>query len=292
MMKKPVVIATAIALVAAIVFPTLALAQSQEPTPAVAPKITGSLAIVAPHTAPVGTNVQMTVFRAWNQEPVADARVWAVTSDKVPVIKDEMTKLKGKTPEEAGPAVEQALDLDAIPLGSTDSSGKIRHTFADAGRYLLVAFKAGFLPDFRQIVIAAKSSPPRLAIQGPNRAGVGEPFSVRLVRAGTQDGVKDAAVWALTREKAQTLKTQIANIKPDTDPATLQSQVESTLNAAGAIFLGSTNGDGKPDPRPSLPTAGGYLLVTLKPGFRPGLKVILITNIAPQQGSTQGNQGK
>jgi len=109
-----------------------------------------------------------------------------------------------------------------------------------------------------------------LAIDAPRRAEVGETVTMTVSQRGTEDPVKDANVWALTRSQATTLKAELATIRESGDQASLMTAVEERLRIE-AIFIGTTNGAGKV--RYAFENAGGYLLVALKkdhfPGFRP-----------------------
>ncbi len=52
-----------------------------------------------------------------------------------------------------------------------------------------------------------------LAIVAPRMAPVGEEVSMSVFDRQTQHPVKDAAIWALTREGAETLKEKIAEMR-------------------------------------------------------------------------------
>jgi hypothetical protein len=232
----------------------------------------------------------MTVFKASDQTTVAGARVWAVAPDKMPAVKDRLNKLAGQPQEQADAAAGQTIDIIAEPLGRTDQNGILTHQFNEAGRRMLVAFKAGFLPDARPIAIGRTPGLARLAIQAPARAAVGAKVDVTVVDAATKQGVKDARVWSLTRAQAEALKGQIAAMPGQTAGETANASIERQLNIKG-IFLGSTNGAGKLEPQPSFSTAGGYVLVAFKPGSAAALKGIVIVNAQPGAGKPQTSTG-
>ena len=275
MRRKLAITAVALSLAAAVAVPALAMAAAPVPAPAPSVPPQGSLAIVAPRVAAVGATVQMTVFKASDQTKVAGAQVWAVTPDKLPAVKDRLNKLAGQPQEQADVTAGQPIDVIAVPLGRTDQNGILTHQFNEAGRRVLVAFKAGFFPDARPITIGAAAGVARLDIQAPERAAVNEKIDVTVVDAATQQGVKDARVWALTKAQAEALKSQLAPGPSQSANETAVASVESQLNVRG-IFLGATNGAGKLEPQPSFPDAGAYVLVAVKAGYRPAIKGILV----------------
>lgn len=140
---------------------------------------------------------------------------------------------------------------------------------------VLAVTPAAVLAQSENRAAASVISVKALGIDAPKRAEVGEKIDITVFERGTQDGVKDARVWALTRENAEAIKAEIASIKQSGDRAALESAVENALNVRG-VFLGTTNGAGKVEPKPAIDKAGGYLLVAFKRGYFPGFKPIVI----------------
>ncbi len=120
-----------------------------------------------------------------------------------------------------------------------------------------------------------------LAIEAPRKAAVDEKITIRVTERRTGDPVKDAGVWAVTREAALAIKDNLAAARESGDRATLEAAVESEL-ALRAIKIGTTNGHGK-IVNYAFEQAGGYLLVAWKPGegYFPGFRPILITRPMP-----------
>ncbi|MFC2003533.1 hypothetical protein ACFLV4_06305 [Chloroflexota bacterium] len=83
-----------------------------------------------------------------------------------------------------------------------------------------------------------------LAIIAPRRAPVGEEVSMTVFQRDTQDPVKDAAIWALTRENAESLKQKIAELREKGNSPIQDLDWESPVGALG-IFLGTTKGNGQ-----------------------------------------------
>jgi hypothetical protein len=274
-MRKKLAAAIALALVAAVAVPAFASAATPGPASAASVPVQGSLAIVAPRAAAVGATVQMTVFKASDQTTVAGAHVWAVSPDKLRAVTQQLNRLAGQPQEQADAAADQAIDVIAVPLGRTDQNGILTHQFQEAGRRLLVAFKAGFFPDARPIAIGTGAGPARLTIHAPARAAVSEKIDITVVDAVKQQGIKDARVWALTKAQAEALKGRLVAGPGQSANETATASIESQLNVQGT-FLGTTNGAGKLEPQPSFANAGAYVLVAIKAGYRPTIKGILV----------------
>jgi hypothetical protein len=85
---------------------------------------------------------------------VSDAGVWAIAASKINEAKARVQEFK-----EANKGNEQNADWDmqlnsiAMLLGRTDEKGNLNASFAEEGKYLLVAFKKGHLPGFTGIAV-------------------------------------------------------------------------------------------------------------------------------------------
>ncbi len=250
-----------------------ALAQSDEGR-AVRPKPVHreELAIVAPRMAPVGEEVSMSVFERRTQNPVKDAAIWALTRESAETLKERIAEIR-----EASDNATRDLDWESLVsdlgifLGTTHGNGQLKYTFEEEGRYLLIALKEGYRPG--RTGIAIRTLPDALAIEAPRRATPGEAVTMTVFQRGSEDPVKDAAVWALTREEAETLKARIAEIREASDNVSRDLDWESLVSNLG-IFLGTTNGSGKL--RYTFEEEGRYLLIALKEGYRPGRTGIAI----------------
>ena len=266
-----------------------ALADSEQAAMAkVRPSPIGALAIVAPWRAPVGEEVSMTVFERQNQTTVKDAGVWALTQESAEALKAEVEAIK-----EEGSTLLHELDWESMVsvrgtrLGTTNGSGQLKYTFSEEGRYVLVAVKRGYFPG--RTGIAIKSLPQALAIEAPRRAEPGEKVTMTVFQRGTEDPVKDAAIWALTRENAEALKAEVEAIKEEGSLSPQEMDWESMVSVRGTR-LGTTNGSGQL--KHAFEEEGGYLLVALKDGYLPGrtgiaIRAPRIVEETPQQQPTQ-----
>ena len=122
-----------------------------------------ALGIDVAHRVVVGEEVTITVFDRTTGEPVEGAAVWAMPRVNSGRLKSELPKLR-----EYGNAVAtieefKALLGDAVVggevalFGRTDQDGRVTHTFAEAGRYFLVAFKPGSRAVFTPLNVRLES---------------------------------------------------------------------------------------------------------------------------------------
>ena len=134
------ILALGMALSLAIPFAGVALAETER-TSDLAPDRRLALDIRAPAGAMVGQSVVMQVVEKHTGRVVAGAGVWAINLNSVTGAADSA---------EAYTAV---VEKGGQFLGRTNGRGLLRHSFDDAGRYVLVAVKQGFVPGFAKISI-------------------------------------------------------------------------------------------------------------------------------------------
>ena len=244
-----------------------ALAQNEEDETLVPNRVRmESLVILAPRMAPVGEEVSMTVFQRSTQGKVKDAAVWALTRQNADALKEQLTQLK-----EEGNGSLQEVEWESLVspigifLGTTNGSGRLEYTFTEGGRYQLIAIKGGYFPG--RTGIAIRNIRDALAILAPRMAPVGEEVSMTVFQRSTQGKVKDAAVWALTRQNADALKEQLTQLKEEGNGSLQEVEWESLVSPIG-IFLGTTNGSGQL--QYAFTEGGRYHLVAIKGGYAPG----------------------
>ena len=105
------------------------------------PHIRKALAIIAPEAARVGQPVTIQVVAQHVSRPIAGAAVFAID------VKD----LANETGD--AESLAQLARDNGFFIGLTDRNGEVRHRFREAGRYLLVAVKDGFVPGLARITI-------------------------------------------------------------------------------------------------------------------------------------------
>ncbi|MEE8194557.1 MAG: hypothetical protein V3T73_03535 [Dehalococcoidales bacterium] len=107
----------------------------------VKPHIRKALAVISPQAARVGQPVTIQVVEKHISKPIAGAAVFAID------VKD----LANETGD-AESYAELARD-NGFFIGLTNRNGEVRHRFREAGRYILVAVKDGFVPGLARITI-------------------------------------------------------------------------------------------------------------------------------------------
>ncbi len=237
-----------------------------------------ALAIRAPQQADVNVSVTIGVYEPSSGTPVSGAGVWALTRDQAETLRNDLAAMK-----EAGQTLNADTDWDSILngrgifLGRTGDTGEVTASFAEAGGYLLLAAKTGYLPARARILIGSRPQPLTLQVQG--RAKVGEDVPIHVMDRTSGDPVEGAGVWALTRDQAEAFRQQIAALQ-DSDTAVTSTDLSASLNAGGS-YLGAT--DGRGNLTASFAQPGLNVLVTWKPGCLPGFGVIQIVDKGADQ---------
>jgi hypothetical protein len=275
MKKWQIILAATLALLVMVITPIAVLAaeNNQPATTAVSPKWEGGLAIVAPRLAIVGQPMTMGVFLRSNQAPIAGVNVWAVTKESVTTLKSQFAPLRQNAANLADSDYEAILTPLGFKIGQTDGNGKLSYTFTAAGNFLLVAFKAHYVPDFSAMVV--RNLPQVLGINTPRTSAPGESITISVFQKGTQIPVAEAGVWAVGKDKIADLQADVADIKAAGKAQT--TDWDSVISLYGAK-LGETDASGQLTA--TFDNAGGYLLFAVKSGYIPGYTGIRI--VAPQ----------
>ena len=278
MKKWKIILASILAITVLALVPFTVMAQTQA-----APnkrELKGALALVAPRLAIQGQEMQLTVFQRNNQEPVPGVGIWAVGHDQVEALKQALQDLRKNTSPEANKDYTSVLNtFKAKKLGDTGSEGRLKLTFKENGRFLLVAFKKNYLPDFSPL--AVKGLPKALAITAPRVVKVGETATITVHQKGSDTAVAGARVWAVPAEKGPDLKATLeaARATNKNDPS--KADYASIINTK-AISLGVTGVSGQITPK--FTAAGKYILVTHAPGYLPAFGALAV--VAPNPNST------
>ena len=243
-----------------------------------------ALAIDAPRHAEPEETFTITVSDRASGDAVKDAAVWALTREQAEALKVEVEAARESDDRAAvEAAIDNAVSTGGILLGTTNGAGKLNTSITESGGYLLVTLKPGYHPGVKPIGIGMK--PKALAIDAPRHAEPEETFTITVSDRGSGDAIKDAAVWALTREQAEALKNSVDAARESDDRAAVEAAIDNAVSTGG-ILLGTTNGAGKLNT--SITESGGYLLVTLKPGYHPGVRPINI--VGPASTDLAGTQ--
>ena len=271
--KWQIMVALVLSLVTLITVGLPALAEDEEPAATDSLNLSrGALAIIAPWTVPVGKEFTVRAFLRENQEPFPGAGVWAINQDTDQALKEELSQLRqdyGPTDEEKD--YESILNVHGIFLGRTGGDGRLACTFEQAGKYILVAARNGYLPGCTHIT--ARLTVKALGIQAPKRTPVGEEITIAVFARITQDAVQGAGIWAVTRDNVEVLKQEAQALKDDTSLSDEEKDYEALVDGYG-FFLGITDTHGKLEY--TFEEAGGYLLVAVKMGYFPGFAPLVV----------------
>ena len=246
-----------------------AVAETENDDGSVNQSVVKSLGIDAPRRALVGNEITITVFERGTQKPVSGASVWAISPDKISEFQSAVAEID--TESTADQDYETTCNLYGEFLGKTTGHGELNHTFDETGRYLLVATKNHYYPGFSHITVYAK--PKALGIRAPRVAHVNTDVIMTVFDRFTNDPVQGAGVWAFSRESAEALKGEMANIRAVIKDSAMDYDYESLMNIYGE-FLGRTNDEGQLTHE--FDEIGKYILVTWKPGYWPGFAQIAI----------------
>ncbi|MFC1993701.1 hypothetical protein ACFLVI_00380 [Chloroflexota bacterium] len=224
---------------------------------------TNALEIMSPPWAPVGTEITLTVFDRYTLDEMEGAGIWALPKEIGKEIKAKLAKIRADDISFEDLDYQAILDEQGTFLGRTDISGELTHTFDEAGRYLLVTWKAGYAPDFASLGIKDKTQ--ALDIMAPAWAPAGIEVTITVFQKHTFDEIADAGIWALPKEIGKEIKAKLAKIRAEGIPFE-DYDYQSIMDAEGT-FLGRTGIDG--ELTYTFDDADRYLLVTWKVGHAP-----------------------
>ncbi|MFC1994356.1 hypothetical protein ACFLVI_03735 [Chloroflexota bacterium] len=237
-----------------------------------------ALAIVAPMRTETSEDVTMTVYQRNNGDTVKDAAVFALTREEAEALKARVEELVELGIRYRDLDWESLLSSHTL-LGTTNGSGQLKHSFSDEGWYLLVAIKGDNIPG--RTGIAVITIPQALAIVAPMRTETSEDVTMTVYQRNNGDTVKDAAVFALTREEAEALKARVEELV-ELGIRYRDLDWESLLSSH--TLLGTTNGSGQL--KHSFSDEGWYLLVAIKGDNIPGRTGIAVITI-PQTSTVE-----
>ena len=117
-----------------------------------------------------------------------------------------------------------------------------------------------------------------MALRVQQVAEIGDIVPVHVSDRNTGEPVMGAGVWALTREQAEAFRQEFAATRQQTQNAA-EIDMESMIGIRGS-FLGRTDERGYLETSFGVP--GGYVLVSVKPGYIPGFGFIFIKQPKPE----------
>lgn len=235
-----------------------------------------ALEIRAPDRAPVNERVSIMVLEKDTGSAIEGAGIWALTREQAEAFKQEVEAMKA----DAALASEDfdwesIVSIHGIFLGRTGENGELVTAFSQTGGYLLVAVKRGYFPARHGIYIYDKPKAMTLRVQ--QVAEVGDIVPIHVSETNTGEPVIGAGVWALTRDQATAFRQNMASVR-EQGQNMQDTDWESLISIHGA-FLGRTDERGYLETSFGVP--GGYLLVSVKPGYIPGFGFIFVKQPKP-----------
>ncbi len=231
-----------------------------------------ALGIRAPRVAYVDTDVTMTVFDRFTNDPIQGAGVWAFFRENAETFKGKISSIRAEVKDTAiDYDYESLMNIYGEFLGRTNDEGQLTNEFEEIGKYVLVTWKPEYWPGFAQITIKEKRL--ALAIRAPRVAFVDKEITMTVYeRPGTIETdvapitIEGAGIWALSTTSAEELKKEIESMKTADETLAIENDYESLMNFYGE-FLGRTDENGKL--KHAFTQTDDYVLVTWKQGYWP-----------------------
>jgi len=277
----PAILTLLIGLVMAL--PAAAPAQADSSnTSSVLPVKIQALMIKVNNKVEMGQPFTITVFSRHSHETIAGAPVYAIkTSGRVGAA--DPANYTTLTDE-----FEALVESNGILIGTTGSDGTLSGVLAEAGRYLLVATKDGFIPGFARLQVREEGNKLRLNLQAPASSPAGQPVTIKVTSGTSDQGVDNATVSAIKTPNALPPIIKRSPIPAENGTATqmiIGQQASIMIDAeqedalAGRlgkreIMLGSSNSAGEVTYTFNDP--GMYVLLVRKAGYLPGARRINI----------------
>ncbi|MCP4608923.1 MAG: hypothetical protein GY845_09440, partial [Planctomycetes bacterium] len=140
----------------------------------------------------------------------------------------------------------------------------------------LVAVKDGYYPGFAPLTV--RTIPRALGIKAPKVVGVNEDVTMTVYQRLTHDPIEGAGVWAFSKDDAETVRIEIADIRSEIQTDAQEYDYEALMNTYGE-YLGRTNNEGQLTH--AFDQTGKYVLVTWKMGYWHGFASITIKDQRP-----------
>jgi uncharacterized GH25 family protein len=261
--------------------PALADAETVNPIPSARIQ---ALMIKVTNTVEMGQPVTITVSSRPSHETIAGAPVYAIkTSGRVgPADPGNYTTLAGE--------FEALVGSDGILIGTTGSDGTLSAVLTEAGRYLLVATKDGFIPGFARLQVKEDGHKARLSLQAPASVPVGQQVTIKVTDSISGQPVDNATVYTFRTVKPLPPAIRPAPARSENGTATqviLDSQASIEISPDRAEEIASQIGNRETTVGVSnsagevsytFKDPGLYTLLARKDSYLPGARRI---NIQP-----------
>jgi len=244
-----------------------------------------ALMIKVNNPAEVGQPVTIGVFSRRSNETIAGAPVYAIkTSDRVgPADPGNYTTLADE--------FESLIESDGTLIGTTGSDGTVSAVLSEAGRYLLVATKDGFIPGFARLQVKQvkeDGQKVRLNLQAPASSPAGQQVTIKVTCGVSGQAAENATVCAIRTPNALPPTVKPAPVPAENGTATQmiigqQSSIMIDIDKEDAlagrlgkreIILGNSNSAG--EVTYTFKDPGMYMLLVRKEGYLPDARRINI----------------
>jgi len=152
-----------------------------------------------------------------------------------------------------------------IVLGSSNSAGEVVYTFTDAGTYMLLARKNGYLPGARRINVQSDTASKSLEIKATINLTTGQSSGVLVTEKGSSQPVEGAAVYSLKVENNRAIK-QLPPTTNNFKAQLIRAGNDAARVKENGVLVGNTDSAGQVSY--SFPSSGQYMLAAFKDGYR------------------------
>lgn len=244
------------------------------PAAAVADSGTPSLMVKAKSTVEAGSLETVSVFTKQGRMTVPGASVYLVSSGNITLSSSSMgyNALLNEYRAKAQSA--------GVLLGVTSDNGTLPAAFPDAGRFLLVAVKDGYVPGFTRLTVTLANKK-ELDLKAPEKIEVNSAATFKVSQRYKGLAVAGAAVYAQLLSETAISGTKNGPgsilsplIKADAGSAPTALQTAEGIRGSGTL-LGYTDSSGQFSY--TFSGSGLYALAALKDGYVPGFAWTRVT---------------
>ena len=183
--------------------------------------------------------------------PAANASIYAVKYNEA----DAINKFLDGRSENNTSIIERYTSLareSGSLLGITNEKGQIAYAFVDTGKYIIIAIKDGYRPDFTRIgiVLAEKIA---LRLNAPESATVGQPVTLKVterirIEPGPQPDITQGSSGSTqaSTDLSQTTQRTMGRVDPLARPVPGASVYAARLTESEPIIEPFINSDGTP----------------------------------------------
>jgi uncharacterized GH25 family protein len=217
------------------------------------------LKLIAPATARVNQEITVKVLsRSGKGEP--GVKVYSIKNGDLPVVDNTTAAVSIAKPQLYA---EYAVSLGTL-VGTTDENGKFSCKFTEAGRFILVAVKDGFVPGFGRINVAVAMRN-ALAFKMPSKAMINQDVTIKVVDRNDGAAVAEADVYGY---RINGFADAVGHFFQETFSFG-NSGREKYAGGVSEIgeYIGSTDETGTLVY--AFPEKGTYIMVTFKSGYVP-----------------------